>query len=115
MSGMPSCSRITRGRGCRWCGSRSRGHQGARWPEGDPDGHALLNLQIGKAGSQSSVDKFDVHDVLVEHFQLLFPAPNLGIGVAKHYRTVFGPRQIVIYLVAANDCCTRENIVNSSL
>jgi len=45
----------------------------------DPDGHALLNLQIGKAGAQSSLEKFDVHDVLVEHFQPLFPAPNLGI------------------------------------
>jgi hypothetical protein len=75
----------------------------------------LLNLQIGKAGSQSSLEEFDVHDVLVEHFQPLFPAPNLGIGVAKHCRTVFGPCQIVIYVVASNDCRTRENIVNSCL
>jgi hypothetical protein len=56
-----------------------------------------------------------VHDVLVEYFQQLFPARNLGIGVAKHYRTVFSPRQIVIYVVSANDCRTRENIVNSCL
>jgi hypothetical protein len=63
-------------------------------------------LQVGKTGSQSSLEKFDVHDILVEHFQPLFPARNLGIGIAKHCRTVFSPRQIVIYIVSANDCRT---------